>query len=89
MVEAFLFPFLTKISSESQLLKKSLILGLENIRDEYEQNISNFDSGGVNDMFKMNLQLFLLIRKVLVPQRTDVILSPNALELREQTDSSY
>ena len=39
-------------------------------------------------MFKMNLQLFAH-KKGVGSQRTDVILSPNALELREQTDSSY
>ena len=44
---SFSFSFPDKISSESQLLMKSLILGLE-----------NFDSGRCNDMFKMNLQLF-------------------------------
>ena len=32
---SFSFSFPDKISSESQLLMKSLILGLENIRDEY------------------------------------------------------
>ena len=39
-------------------------------------------------MFKMNLQLFAH-KKVLVPQRTVVILSPRDLVRREQTDSSY
>jgi len=34
-VGSFSFSFPDKISSESQLLMKSLILGLENIRDEY------------------------------------------------------
>ena len=39
-------------------------------------------------MFKMNLQLFAH-KKVLVPQRTAEIPSPNALAQREQTASSY
>ena len=38
-------------------------------------------------MFKMNLQLFA--HKKGVGSTKNVILSPNALELREQTDSSY
>ena len=44
---SFSFSFPDKISSESQLLMMNM-----------EQNISNFDSGRCNDMFKMNLQLF-------------------------------
>ena len=47
------------MSPESQLLMKSLILGLTNIRDEYGDGIYQFSiQGGVTDMFKMNLQLF-------------------------------
>ena len=41
---AFTFSFPEKMSSESQLLMKSLILGLENIRDEYGAEYINFRS---------------------------------------------
>ena len=39
---SFSFSFPDTVSSESQLLMKSLILGLENIRDEYGAEYINF-----------------------------------------------